>query len=721
MKNLNPPEDIVGIGPAVRLGTAASRIDGPLKVCGAAEYPGDFRLPDLAYAVLVRSPMARGTISAIDDGITRALPGVLDVLTHANVGNQVRHVAHVMAGGWANSTHRPLSSPDVHYGGQIVALVVGETLDAAAFGAQQLSISYETLTAQSSLEFPDVTSIPLSQIREGFEDRRAGDIDLGFRLAAATIRQVYSTPVQHHNPIELPTTTCVWDGNSLTVYEPTRFVGAARAGLAAQLGLDPANVRVVARFIGGHFGSKLALSQHTALCALAAKRVNRPVHLSVSRHDAYTIANHRTETRHHIGLGASNDGRLTALSHVAEVATSRFDDFAMEGTDVSAALYACPNIYAEERVARVDRNTPGPMRAPPEVPYLFALESALDELAHSLSIDPVDLRRRNDTLVDPVTGHPFTTRPLMRCFEQGAAAFGWEKRSAMPRSMLRGGWWVGYGCAAAVRPVKISPVVVRLTIDVDGGALIETAHHEIGNGLYTLLAMTVSDRLGIPLDRIAVRLGDTDLPPAGISGGSSTTTSLVNALSQACERIGKHGIARSVEVEFVPEGAGGDAIEQLRAGHMKLASPPVGKLSWAYGAHFIALRVDAATGEVRIDRHVGAFAAGRILNPMTARSQLLGGMIWGQSSALFEKTEIDPRTGAYLNDDLAEYLVPTFADIGRLEAIIVEDEDALVNAEGVKGLGEIGIIGVNAAVANAVFNATGRRVRDLPIRLEALL
>ena len=710
-------------GRRAQLGRAEVRVDGPAKVRGSAQFPGDVHLPGQAHAVLVTSPMARGRIVRIDTPAVLAMPGVLDILTYHNVGDRVRPVGHVLEDGWANSTLRPLASDEVHYAGQIVAVVVADTLEQAAHAAHELKVEYDAADHVESLAHPQAVAESLATMRQGYEDRATGDIADGLARAHAVVEQTYATPVQHHNPIELPATTCAWDGDRLTVYESSRFIGALRYGLAAQLGIDPAQVRVVAKFIGGHFGSKLALSQHTVLAALAAKRTGRPVGLWVSRRDGFTIANHRTETRHAIRLAADGEGRFTALSHVAATVTSRFDSFAMEGTDVSTALYGCPNIAGTERVARVDRNTPGPMRAPPEVPYLFALESAVDELAQALGIDPIELRRRNETATDPVTSHRFTTRPLMRCFDQGATAFGWTRRPATPRLLTHGDWLIGMGCAAAARPVKTGAAIVRVTMTADGSVMVQTAHHEVGNGLYTLLAMTASERLGVPLDRVNVELGDTALPASGLSGGSSTSTTLVNALAQACREVRGQPAAplRAAEISYTPPGTDPETIDKLKQGHSKLASTPKDKLAWAFGAHFVEVGVHAGTGEVRVRRHVGAFAAGRILNPLTARSQLLGGMIWGASSALLEETVLDGRTGTYVNADLAEYLVPTAADAGDLEVIFVEDNDPEVNPEGIKGLGEIGIIGVNAAIANAVFNATGRRIRKLPIRIEDLL
>lgn len=705
-----------------RLGRPQTRIDGPVKVCGLAEYPGDVSFPGMAHAALAVSAIARGRITSIRRDEAEAMPGVLLILTHEEVGDAIGPVGHLMEGGYANSSWRPLASPEIRYAGQIVALVVAQTPEIAVAAAAALRIGYAGQSPVASLADPRCSTERLAEVSAEHHDRRTGDLDAALARATVRVEARYTTPIQHHNPIELPSTTCRWDGDRLTVHEPTRYLRAAQHGLAAQLGITPDQVRVVSRFIGGHFGGKLALSQHTALCALAARRLDRPVRLDVSRRDQFTVANHRTETRHRIRLGATADGRLLGIGHEAATVSSRFDDFAMEGTDVSTALYAADAVAAEERLGRVDRNTPGPMRAPPEVPFLFAVESAMDELAHALGMDPVELRRRNDTATDPVTGKRFTTRPLMRCFDAAAAAFGWSERAPRPRATLRDGWWIGHGCAAAARPVKTGPVSIRVVQDGDGAVRVETAHHEIGNGLYTLLATIASERLGVPLDRVTVRLGDTLLPAAGISGGSSTTTSLANALAEACAALLRQPPgAREVRLDYVPAGATPDALAALRAGHIKLLTLPEDQLAWAFGAHMVEVRVHALTGEVRVPRHVGAFAAGRVLNPTTARSQYLGGMAWGLSSALFEKTELDPRTGLYMNRDLADYLVPTAADIAGQTAIMVDDEDDAVNAEGVKGLGELGIIGVAAAVANGVFNATGTRLRDLPIRVEATL
>ncbi|MGU3466732.1 xanthine dehydrogenase family protein molybdopterin-binding subunit [Methylobacterium sp. C33D] len=745
-----------------RLGRPHTRVEGPDKVTGRALYSSDRTGPDrdTAHAALVTSTIARGRITGFDLATAERVPGLLRIFTYRDFSGAVAPVKHLMAGGYANSSHRPLDSDAVAYAGQIVALVVAETQEAAEAAAGAVKVSYAAEPAAGGFDAPGAETVRLADLKAQHADIERGDAGAGFQDAAIRIEARYETPVQHHNPIELFTTRAAWEGERLTVHEPTRYVGAVQHGLAAQLGLDPANVRVVAGLIGGHFGSKFALSQHTALVALAAKRLGRPVSLVPSRRQCFTIANYRPESRHRIRLGAERSGRFTALVHEAETVTSRFDPFVMEGAEVTASLYACPNIRTEERAVRVDRNTPGPMRAPPEVPFLFALESAVDEMAVALGMDPIELRRRNDTAVDPVSGQPFSTRPLMACFEAGAKAFGWPRRAPRPGSMREGLWRVGLGCATSVRPVKIAAATMRVRLGPDGAAEVSCAHHEIGNGITTLLAMGAADGLGVPVERVTVRLGDTDLPAAGISGGSSTTTSLMSALALGCRQIREtlaqaatgqggrlagrdpgslrlaggrlaapDGTGIALRDAIGPEGvetiaafvpAGGDrekALAGLRRGHIGLTLGGGGKaVSWGFGAQFAEVHIHAETGEIRVARLTGAFAAGRILNPLTAKSQLIGGMIWGLGSALLEETVLDG--AAYRNPDLAEYLVPTAADAPEVEALLVPDPDDRVDALGLKGLGELGIIGVNAAIANAVHHATGRRIRSLPIRLE---
>ncbi|MFG5119101.1 xanthine dehydrogenase family protein molybdopterin-binding subunit [Methylorubrum sp. POS3] len=754
------------IDPDGRLGHPQVRIDGRAKVTGATRYASDIALPGVAHAALVTSPIVRGRILGFDLDAARAMPGLLGIFTHRDFADAIRPVAHLMAGGYANTSHRPLGSDRIAYAGQIVALVVAETSEAAHAAAGVVRVRYAPEPFAGGFDAPGAEAVRLADLKSDHADPRVGDDAAGFAAGPVRIEARYETPIQHHNPMELFTTACAWEGGRLTVHEPTRYVEAVRHGLAAQLGMAAADIRVVSGPLGGHFGSKLALSQHTAPVALAARRLGRPVSLVPTRKQCFTIANYRPESRHHLRLAATRDGRFTALVHEAEVTTSRFDPFAMEGTDVTARLYACPAIRTEERAVRIDRNTPGPMRAPPEVPYLFALESAVDEMAEALGLDPIELRRRNDTDREPIAGKPFSSRPLMACFDAGARAFDWARRvpevGAMRIETGEGAWRVGLGCAAAVRPVKTGPATMRVSLDAEGGARVETAHHEIGNGIATLLAMGASEWLGVPIERVAVGLGDTALPAAGLSGGSATTTSLMHTLHLGCgqvrarlaaaaatgplqgvdpaslrlaegrlhapdgrslplaEAVALCGGTVETLAEFVPEGAKPGALDAVRAGRIALGTGGMGEtLSWGFGAQFAEVHVHAETGVIRVARLTGAFAAGRVLNPLTARSQLTGGMIWGIGSALLEESVLD--RGRYRNDDLAEYLVATAADAPRIEAVLVPDADTAVNPLGLKGLGELGIIGVNAAIANAVHHATGRRLRRLPIRAEALL
>lgn len=747
------------------IGTPHPRVEGPLKVSGQARFAADLPLPGAAHAVLLRSPQGPCRIASIDDSAARLTPGFVAVYTYRDFAGAIRPVKHALAGGQANSTHLPLGSDAVRYPGQMVAMLLADSLEAAQSAAARLSVQYEAAVAPVA-GLDAARAEQLSRRQPSHRDAQLGQAEKAFAEAAVQLDARYTTPIQHHNPIELLSTACVWDGDRLTVHEPTRFIGAVRHGLAAQLGISPDKIRVIAPFIGGHFGSKLALSQYTAITALAAQRLGRAVRLYISRAEGFTVANHRPETRHRIRLGADTRGGLQAVLHEASVATSRFDLFAMPGIDVSLALYGCANLSGVERIAEVDRNTPGPMRAPPEVPYLFALESAVDELACRIGMDPIALRRRNDTAVDALSGKRFTSRPLMRCFDAGARAFGWPSPLPPPGTLRQGDWLVGLGCASAARPVKAAPARLRLSLYGEGRALIETAHHEIGNGLYTWLAMDAADRLGLPIDAIDVRLGDTDLPAASLSGGSSTTTSLSRALALACRQlqtrlvraalelrpdlaadahavqwhagrlVGNGGRTLSlhtvlqerfdgrlqVEAASLPEGMPPEALAALDAGRAQLGPQPGGdRVAWSFGAQFAEVHVHALTRQVRVQRLLGALAAGRVLNPLTARSQLEGGMVWGIGAALFEATDVDARTGRYANENLADYLIACAADVGRIDALIVEDDDREVNQQGVKGLGELGLIGVNAAIVNAIHHATGMRVRTLPVRCEDLL
>jgi xanthine dehydrogenase YagR molybdenum-binding subunit len=756
------------LGQPVKIGNPITRVDGRLKVTGEARYASDMPLADPVYAFLATSAIARGRVTDIDEGEARAMPGVLDILTHRNTADAIKRTKLFSDGGYVGTTIMPLGSDQVFHDGQIVAVVLADTFETARDAAHRLRISYAEEKPSAGFDSPGAETVAAKDAAKNFEDPRVGDAEAAFATAAVTIDQHYETPTQHHNPIELFTTSCAWADGKLTVWEASQNVTGLKHGLAEQLGIEADKIHVVSPFIGGAFGSRGSLTQRTALIAVAAKRLNRPVKLVPTRDQGFTIATYRAETRQHVKLGAGRDGKLVALVHEGEEVTSRPDNYKVAGTDASTRLYACPNVASKVSIVHADRNTPGFMRSPPEVPYLFALESAMDELAVALDMDPIELRRRNDTDKEPIKGLPYTSRSLMACFDVAAKSFGWDKRSAKPGSMRDGDWLIGWGGATTMYPTQVGPAAARVTVTPQGTVKVQTAAHDIGTGAYTVVALTAADKLGVAPDKVLVELGDSDLPPAPVAGGSNTTASVCNVVAKACEQIRQriaqaavatdgpfrgadpaaltladgrlhgpggtsepleHALKRvsngAIEVyaENVPHGVPPEGLTKLYQGHAALAGGAKMKdrIQFAFGAEFVEVRVHALTREIRVPRVVGAFAAGKIVDPLTAKSQLMGGLIWGVSSALHEATEIDRRVARYMNTDLAEYLIPVNADIDVAEVILIPEDDRQVNELGIKGIGELGNVGTNAAVANAVYHATGVRIRELPIRLEKLL
>lgn len=744
-----------------RIGGSDPRFDALAKVTGEARFPSDMAVANPAYAVLVTSAIARGRIAAFDLAEARAVPGLLDILTFENTQGQIK-TPPSRTGAEATT----LESDKIWHDGQIIAVVVADSFEAAREAAYKVGVDYVEETPSAGFDAPGAQVVALVDLGKGHEDPKVGDAEAAYGAAPVKVEARYSTPTQHHNPMELFTTTCLWEGGKLIVHEPSQYV-YRRGHLANFFGIPADDIRVISRYIGGAFGSKHSGTARTGLIALAARRLGRPVKLVASRDQGFTIATYRAETRHHIKLGASADGRLQSLSHEGWEIASRPSTYSVAGTDTTARLYACPNVSTRVSIVHADRNTPGFMRSPAEVPYMFALESAMDELAVALDMDPVELRRVNDTTHEPIKGLPYTSRRLMACFDQAAEAFGWSKRNPAPRSMRDGDWLIGWGCATTCYPTHVGASAARVTLTPEGTARVQVGFSEVGQGAYTMVAQVAADRLGLPLSRVRVELGDTDLPPGTIAGGSNGTASTANATANACELV-RQGLAEAavkandgpfvgadpatltledgtlkgpqgaeplqtalariggmIEVtgEFVPPGAPPGAIGRLAQGAPTFTGGTGGEdqVLFALGAEFVEVRVHSRTGEVRVPRVVGAFAAGRIVNRTTAHGQLMGGLIWGISSALHEETEIDRRAARYTNDNLADYLIPVNADIGEVQVIFVADEDDKVNPLGIKGLGELGNVGTNAAVANAVFHATGVRVRDLPIRMEKLL
>ena len=752
--------------PKANMGQPVPRYDAVAKVTGRATYGSDMPLSNPAYAYLVTSAIAKGRIDGFDLDDARRVRGVIDIVTHENAP-ELKESKLFSNGGYAGTTIQPLKSADIAHDGQIIAVVIAESYEAAREAANRVKVSYTTLAPSASFDSAGTTRAAAKGQNAQFkEDPQVGDFAKAFESAEVTVTASYQTPTQHHNPMELFSTSCAWMGDNLVIYEPTQYVYGLKNGVAEQLGIDADKVRVVNPYVGGGFGSRGSMTPRTAIIAGIARRLNRPIKLVPTRDQGFTIATYRAETRHEIKLGASKDGKLVALRHEGLEVSSRPDPYCVGGTKTTTRLYACPNIDSLVSIARADRNTPGFMRSPPEVPYMFALESAMDELAVKLSMDPVELRRVNDTTSEPISGKPYTSRSLMACFDEAAKSFGWSQRSAAPKSMSDGDWLIGYGCAATCYPTQMAPAAARVRLQRDGRTLVEIAGHEIGTGAYTILAQTAAERLGVPLEKVAVFIGDSDLPPGPVAGGSNSTASTCSAVMMVCDQIRQRlfkavmpsesltdkaketvGIgqtpvtkaAKSDEPpdlerafdalgvgvveeygEWKPEGAPTDSFKAMHAGHARLVggSGMKDKIAYAFGAEFVEVRVNRFTHEIRAPRLVGAFAAGRIMNPRTARSQLMGGLIWGMSSALLEATEIDARNARYVNDNLADYLLPVNADAPAVEVILLSEQDDHISPSGAKGLGELANVGTNAAICNAIYHATGQRIRTLPVRLE---
>jgi xanthine dehydrogenase YagR molybdenum-binding subunit len=754
--------------PKANMGQPIPRYDAIAKVTGKAQYAADMALAHPAYAFLVTSAIAKGRIDSFDLAAAKQVRGVIDIVTHENA-EKLREAKLFSNGGYASTTIQPLKSAEIAQDGQIIAVVVGKTFEAAREAALAVKVSYTATAPTATFDSPGTTSARAKgQLAQFKEDPKIGDFAKAFEQAEVKVSAGYETPTQHHNPIELFATSCVWNGDNLTIYEPSQYVHGLKNAVAEQLGIDADNVRVINPYVGGAFGSKGSMTPRTAIIASIARRLGRPVKLVATRDQGFTIATYRAETRHQIQLGAGRDGKLTALRHEGWEISSRPDAYAVGGTKTTTRLYACPNVESLVSIVRADRNTPGFMRSPPEVPYMFALESAMDELAIELNMDPIELRRINDTTSEPIGGKPYTSRSLMACFDAAAQAFGWEHRKAQPKSMSDGDWLIGFGCAATCYPSQMAPAAARVRLQRDGRTRVEIAGHEIGNGAYTVIAQAAADKLGVPPENIAVLIGDSDLPPAPVAGGSNSTASTCSAVMMVCEQIRQRlfkalmpneslvdkaketvGVGQTPSIkaaksdqpldmeqafdalgvsvveeygEWKPDGAPMDSFRAMHKGQVRMVGggEMKDKIAYAFGAEFVEVRVNKWTREIRVPRMVGAFAAGRIMNPRTARSQLMGGLIWGMSAALLEATEIDERYARYINKNLTDYLVPVNADVPSVEVIMLSEQDDHINPAGVKGLGELGNVGTNAAVCNAIYHATGQRIRKLPVRLEKL-
>jgi len=746
-----PDTDHAGESTLGGIGVPLSRIDGPAKITGGAKYSAEVPVGNVVYGVIVQSTIAHGTIARVDASRAERAPGVLHVMTPANAPR----LPEGGKAGFKPPAGRVLSllqDDSVHYNGQPIAVVIADTLENATHAASLIQVEYDRKEATLDFESSIASAYTYGQKILGRDPpvTTRGNVEAGLEEADVRLDAVYTTPVETHNPIEPHATIAAWEGEHLTLYDSTQFVYGVRRFVAKTLGIGDDKVRVIAKYTGGAFGSKGAAWSHVVLSAMAARQVNRPVKIVLTRRQMFGIVGARPYTHQHLVIGACRDGRLTAIRHVATSSTSCIEEWLEPSTLQTRILYTCPNQETRQQLVRLNLGTPTFNRGPGESSGTFALESAMDELANSLGMDPIALRLANYADKDPEEGHPWSSKSLREAYSVASERFGWAKRSREPRSMRDGDVLVGWGMATATYPTKQMPASASVCIRPDGRVIVRAATHELGTGTYTAMSQVAADTLGVGVDRIEFELGDSELPENPISAGSMTAASTGSAVHAAATALGRklaeiaildpaspvHGAppndvrAGHGRIALASDASRGESYDALLRRHgsevevTSKSTPPEATKKFSmhsFGAVFAEVRVDAELGQIRVSRMTSAYGVGRVLNPKTARSQILGGIVYGIGMALTEHTIIDPRTGRYMNADLGEYHLPVNADAPDIDVIFVDERDPHVNAIGVKGIGEIGTTGVAAAIANAVWHATGIRVRDLPITLDKLL
>ena len=677
------------------IGAALSRVEGREKVTGEARYAFEQPIEGVAYAAGVTATIAAGEIDAIDPARALALPGVLAVISHDTAPQ---------LGETADGELLLFQSDTVHYRGQIVAAVVAETLEAAREGADAVHIDYAPREHDVELRLGHPRFYKPDKVNPSFPtDTAQGDAEAALERAEVVVDETYATQPIHNNAMEPHASLALWEDGGLTVYDSIQGTWGARRTLAEVFDIPPEQVRVVSQHVGGGFGSKGTPRPQSVLAAIAAKVVERPVKVALSRRQMFATVGYRTPTIQRVRLGATRDGRLTAIAHDAFEQTSTVREFAEQTTTPTRMMYAAPDRLTSHRLVALDVPTPSWMRAPGECPGMYALESAIDELAVACGIDPIELRIRNEPDLDPEKGIPFSSRNLVACLREGAERFGWADRDPTPGAREDGRWLIGTGVAASTYPVYRAPSTATARFEADGSFTVQIAAADIGTGARTVLTQIAADALDADPAQVRLEIGDSDFGQAAIAGGSMGTASWGTAVVRVCEALR----------------AQGEGEVTLNTGDEIKAQAELSR--HAFGAQFVEVRIDADSGEVRVPRVLGVFGVGRVINPKTARSQFIGGMTQGLSMALQEESVMDREFGDYLNHDLAQYHVPVCADIVDIEATWVDEDDGELNPMGSKGIGEIGIVGTAAAVANAVYHATGRRVRELPIRLDRIL
>jgi xanthine dehydrogenase YagR molybdenum-binding subunit len=732
------------------VGQPLSRLDGRLKVTGGAQYTADVPLTGALHGAIVHSTIANGRTISIDTGAAERAPGVVAAFTYRSMPRMnptPKPWSHLHPFGQG---YLPLQDDQIHYAGQPVVLVIANTPDQAAYAGTLVNVEYDEKppvvfnaeTAKRAIDPPQFLWPVSSSV---------GDPAKGLAHGAIRIEGVYTTPDRHHNQMEPHATLATWDASGvLTIFDSTQHIFGMRELVSIVLGMPQEKITVVSRFVGGGFGGKAYVWPHTLMAALAAREVRRPVRIQLTRAQMYSMVGRQPATIQAITLAADKTGKLTGIRHDSISPTSIFDNYIEYAANASRSLWgASGGIATSHKILHVNHNTPTAMRSPHEAIGHFAIESAMDELAYAVGADPVALRLLNDTPVDPHSGRPFSTRGIRRCLTEGAQRFGWDKRNPAPRSMRDGRYLIGQGVSAAIYTHWRWPAKARVILKSDGSALVESGMHEIGGGTYTVMRQVAADALGLPPDRVDVHLGDTRLPYSHAAIGSSTMANAGASVLLAANAVRDEAVALALTGQNAPF-AGASAKDVLAAnGGLRVGDRTIAytdllarngldrvsgdgdynpveeakgpKAIFSFSAVFAEVRVDEDLGLVRLNRFVGAYDAGRIINPRTARSQAIGGIIWGVGQALLEQSETDPRMGRYLHRNYSGYLVPTNADIPELEVIFAGEFDSEASLLGSKGLGELTAVSVAPAIVNAVYHATGKRIRDLPVTAEKLL
>ncbi|BAN24974.1 xanthine dehydrogenase family protein molybdopterin-binding subunit [Caballeronia insecticola] len=732
------------------IGKPLDRTDGVLKVTGQARYSADNADAKLAHAVLVTSTVAHGRIASIDTSRAQAMPGVLLVMTYQNAMRLPNNgVPDAQPPAVRKLTL--LQTNEVRYSNEPVAVVVADSLEHAQGAARYVDVRYEAAMPNADFERAKGAAYQPEKMMGRAITTRRGDVDAGLRQGPTRLNAVYTTPYEHHNPMEPHATLARWDGPKLTLYDSTQGVSGARSAVAKFFGIPDDDVRVICPFVGGGFGCKGSVWSHVVLAAMASKQTGRPVKLVLERPQMFGMIGNRPFTEQRILISARDDGIMTGMRHDVISTTSTFEDWTESSAIVTRMLYAVPNQSTSHKLVKLDIGTPTFMRAPGETSGSFALESAMDEMAYQLKMDPLAFRMKNYANMEPQDKKPWSEKALTACYERGAEKFGWSRRNPAPRSMREGNTLIGWGVGTATYPANRSEASAIARILPDGTAMVASGTQDLGTGTYTIMTQVAADALGFPPDYVRFALGDSSLPKAPVSGGSQSAASVSPAVRAASLQARDQLIALALADRGSPVAGlaredvtvsngwvvsvsnpdkrdpaaaiiarnGGRAIEATAT-----TRPGDEKKQYAFhsfGAVFVEVHVDADLGVIRVPRIVGVYDVGTLLNEKTAHSQLMGGIVWGVGSALFEKGEMDSRYGRYTNANLAEYHVPVNADIGMLDISFVGQPDPLINPLGARGIGEIGITGVAGALGNAVYHATGVRVRDLPITLDRIL